>query len=76
MKFVSLEGDFFEGNSPSEVLQQYVYMQSRGKSSSLGDPLDEFILGLEINQGIIITTRDKNEILEQLQDQGFLLRLH
>ncbi|WP_247235431.1 hypothetical protein [Telluribacter sp. SYSU D00476] len=74
MKFVSLTGTVFEGHTSEEVL-----MQIRNDFCSGADMevfLDQFASYLHTHYCISISSQDPNEILEQLLDQAYLLKIN
>ncbi|GAB3166217.1 hypothetical protein [Telluribacter humicola] len=74
MKFVSLTGTVFEGNTPTEVLLQIRNDFCYGAEMKVF--LDRFACHLNTHYQISITTRDPDEVLEQLLDQAYLLKIN
>ena len=73
MKFVSLSGTIVEGNTSTEVLMQLMDDLCSGASPDvLPDRLASY---LHTHYCISITSRDHDEILEQLLDQAYLLKI-
>ena len=74
MKYITIAGEIFEGESSKEILLKMKrthcgIMQARDES------LDGFITYLSNYYHAVLNGRDYFDVLEQLQDLGFLLRI-
>ena len=76
MRFIRLTGEICEAETPTELLMKIKNDISCELSGARDASIDDFIHHLRHYHRIEITSRDPSDILEQLLDQGYLLRIN
>ena len=76
MKFLTLAGELIEGDTAIDVLVQMRKRVLWSNQRDIGDYLEDFLVDLSDYYRVKFTTRDPYQVLEQLQDEGYLLRIY
>ncbi len=75
MKYMTTKGKFISGNSPLEVLVSLKNSTRPDSKLELNDYLVLLMLRINLNYDIKIESRGYVQVLTDLEDIGFLLRL-
>ncbi|GAB3181379.1 hypothetical protein [Telluribacter humicola] len=76
MKFLTLAGELIEGETAIEVLVQIKKHAMWIRQREFGEYLEDILTDLSDYYHIKFATVDPYDVLEQLQDNGYLLRIY
>ncbi|WP_247235196.1 hypothetical protein [Telluribacter sp. SYSU D00476] len=76
MKFLTLAGELIEGDTAIDVLVQMRKHTLWIRQKDIGEYLEDFLAYLSDYYRVKFTTCDPYQVLEQLQDEGYLLRIY